>query len=101
MQAALGNPAVQEVLFDATLKYVLVVLASGTSQAQLTAIQPDYVRLKAAWPSKLAGGLIVSCAGRKEWYASSALLPCRIDVLHCARCQTSVRRLNTTSLYCH
>ena len=66
MQAALGDPAVQEVLFDATLKYVLVVLASGTSQAQLTAIQPDYVQLKAAWPSKLASGLIVSCAGRKE-----------------------------------
>ena len=91
LQAALGNPDVQEVLFDATLKYVLVILASGSSQAQLTAIQPDYVQLKAAWPSKLASGLIVTCAGRKDCARLASMTVTTVYVAYMSRIMHAVR----------
>lgn len=64
MQAALGNPNVQEVFVNPTLQYVLVVLAPETSQAQLEAIQPNYAQLRQSLDSKHAFGVIVTCAGR-------------------------------------
>ena len=64
MQAALGNPEIQEILISPTLNYVLVVLPRGTSQEQLQSIQPDFVQLKAAASYDQVSGMIVTCAGQ-------------------------------------
>lgn len=64
MQVALGNPEIQEILISPTIKYVLVVLAQGTSQEQLQSIQPDYVKLKAVASYEQVTGMIVTCAGQ-------------------------------------
>lgn len=66
MQAALGNPEIQEILISPTIKYVLVVLAQGTSQEQLQSIQPDYVKLKAVASYEQVTGMIVTCAGQSS-----------------------------------
>ena len=64
LQAALGDPDVHEVLYDATLQYVLVVLAPSSSQQHLIAVQPDYAKLKDALSSKTTAGVIVTCEGK-------------------------------------
>ena len=46
------------------LKYVLVVLASNTTQQQLKDIQPDFVKLKSAFNNEQGTGVIVTCAGQ-------------------------------------
>ena len=66
MQAALGNPEIQEILISPTIKYVLVVLAQGTSQEQLQSIQPDYVKLKAVASYEQVTGMIITCAGQSS-----------------------------------
>ena len=63
MQAALGGPDVKEIAYAAGVKYVLVVLARGSNQQELQALQPDFVRLKQLIRSKDVTGVMVTCQG--------------------------------------
>jgi len=54
---------VQEVVYCASLKYVLIALVPGTTQAQLEGLQPDYMQLKRLISGEHVAGIIVTCEG--------------------------------------
>ncbi len=53
----------QEVVYCASLKYVLIALVPGTTQAQLEGLQPDYMQLKRLISGEHVAGIIVTCEG--------------------------------------
>ena len=63
MQTALGGPEVQEVVYAASLKYVLVTRAPGVTQQQLQELRPDFALLKQVDSGSNIAGVIVTCAG--------------------------------------
>lgn len=76
MQTALGGPEVQEVVYAASLKYVLVACAPGATQQQLQALQPDFALLKQVDSGTNIAGVIVTCAGKslqQDWLLHPAL----------------------------
>lgn len=70
MQTALGGPEIQEVVYAASLKYVLVACTPGATQQQLQELQPDFVLLKQVDSGSNIAGVIVTCAGeslQQDW----------------------------------
>ena len=54
---------VQDVLFNDTRSVGMVVLAAGTSQAQLEALEPDLELLQSQLGDKHLNGVAVTCQG--------------------------------------
>lgn len=75
----------QEILFPSPLDYVLVVLASGTTQKQLEELQVDLRHLESLADKKNLTGVIVTCAGMPLWSSQ----PCThlIATVHCTLCK--------------
>ena len=64
----------QDVLFNEARGVGLVVLAAGTSQAQLEALKPNLQLLQSQLGDKHLNGVAVTCQGEHEWQASHVLL---------------------------
>lgn len=65
---------VQEVCFSKQLKYLLIRLADGTSQAQLEALQPDFSELVRCSVEDEIMGVIVSLSpGAKQSFYECVL----------------------------
>lgn len=63
---ALGDPELQEITINPTLKYVLVAMPAETSQQQLQQLQPDFIQLKSVFSQEQVSGVILTCAGQTQ-----------------------------------